>query len=268
MGTSVPSRKSLFAAMLMLVVTASSCGWLDSLSARNELNQGVAAYTSKKYDEAIEHFQESIEKDPDLVRSYLYLAIAYRAQYIPQGTSPANMDRARNAITTFEQVIDKATDPVDQTTAMANLSGLYSGMGDYDMAKEWYRKRLEGEPDNPGPMYGIATIDWQRAYDETGMTGESVEFLSEERSAEINQLVDEGIASLKKALELDPEYVDAMQYLNLLYREKAKLTAEEEEKRTWEREADKLALQALELKREQQEADEEARRQLLAGDEE
>jgi tetratricopeptide (TPR) repeat protein len=178
------------------------------------------------------------------------------------------MERARNAITTFEQVIDKATDPVDQTTAMANLSGLYSGMGDYDRAKEWYRKRLELEPDNPVPMYGIATIDWQLAYDETGMTGESVEFLSEERSAEINQLVDEGIASLKKALELDPEYVDAMQYLNLLYREKAKLTAEEEEKRTWEREADKLALQALELKREQQAAEEEARRQLLAGEEE
>jgi tetratricopeptide (TPR) repeat protein len=141
-------------------------------------------------------------------------------------------------------------------------------MGEYDLAKEWYRQRLELEPTNPVPMYGIATIDWQLAYDETGMTGESVEFLSEERSAEINQLVDEGIASLKKALELDPEYVDAMQYLNLLYREKAKLTAEEEEKRTWEREADKLALQALELKRKQQEAEEEARRQLLAGEEE
>ena len=107
MGTSVPSRKSLFAAMLMLVVTASSCGWLDSLSARNELNQGVTAYTSKKYDEAIEHFQESIEKDPDLVRSYLYLAIAYRAQYIPQGTNPENMDRARKAIATFEEVINR-----------------------------------------------------------------------------------------------------------------------------------------------------------------
>ena len=117
-------------------------------------------------------------------------------------------------------------------------------------------------------MYGIATIDWQLAYDETGMTGESVEFLSEERRAEINQLVDEGIASLKEALEIDPEYVDAMQYLNLLYREKAKLTAEEEEKRTWEREADQLALRALELKREQQDAEAEDHRRLLAGEEE
>ncbi len=268
MGTNVPGRKSLFAALLVLVLTASSCGWIDDLSARNELNQGVTAYTSKKYDEAIEHFQESIEKDPDLVRSYLYLAIAYRAQYIPQGTSPDNMNRARNAIATFEEVIERATDPVDQTTAMANLAGIYNGMGDYEMAKEWYRKRLELEPNNPVPMYGIATIDWQLAYDETGMTGESVEFLSDERSAEINELVDEGIASLKQALEIDPEYVDAMQYLNLLYREKAKLTAEEEEKRTWEREADQLALQALELKREQEAREEEARRRVMAGEEE
>ena len=59
-----------------------------------------------------------------------------------------------------------------------------------------------------------------------------------------------------------------MQYLNLLYREKAKLTTEEEEKRTWEREADQLALRSLELKREQQDAEAEARRRLLAGEEE
>ena len=80
--------------------------------------------------------------------------------------------------------------------------------------------------------------------------------------------MDEGIASLKEALEIDPEYVDAMQYLNLLYSEKAKLTNEEEEKRTWEREADQLALRALELKREQQDAEAEDRRRLLAGEEE
>ena len=47
-----------------------------------------------------------------------------------------------------------------------------------------------------------------------------------------------------------------------------KLTADEEEKRNWEREADKLALQALELKREQEEAEAEARRQVMLGEEE
>ncbi len=74
--------------------------------------------------------------------------------------------------------------------------------------------------------------------------------------------MDEGIDSLKKALELDPEYVDAMQYLNLLYREKAKLELDEEAKRDWEREADRLALDALDLKRKLEAEAEEARRQV------
>ena len=268
MGMNFLRRKTTFAAMLLLILTASNCGWLDQLSARNQLNRGVQAYTSKKYDEAIEHFEQSIEKDPNLTRSYLYLATAYRAQYVPQGTSPENMERATNAIKTFEEVLRRSPTDEDRATAMANLAGIYNGMGDYDAAKEWYLKRLEFEPDNPVPKYGIATIDWQLSYDETGMTGESVEFLDEERKEEINQLVSEGIENLKRALELDPEYVDAMQYLNLMYREKAKLVQDEEERRNWEREADQLALQALELKRAQEAAEAEARRRVTGGQEE
>ena len=80
--------------------------------------------------------------------------------------------------------------------------------------------------------------------------GEQVqETEGQQRLREVSSLVDEGIDYLKQALALRPDYVDAMQYLNLLYREKAKLTQDEEEKRGWEGEADKLALSALELKR-------------------
>lgn len=268
MGMHLPRRTVVLVAMLVLSLTASNCGWWDGLSARNELNKGVKAYTGKQYNEAIEHFELSIEKDPELTRSYLYLAIAYRAQYVPQGTSPENMEKANKAIATFEEVLQRDPSAGDQATAMANLAGLYTGMGEFDKAREWYGRRMESEPDNPEPLYGIATIVWQISYDETGMTGESVEFLDEERRVEIDQLVSEGIENLKKALELDPEYVDAMQYLNLLYREKAKLEQDEEAQRDWEREADKLALQALELKREQEAEDAEARRSVTGGQEE
>ena len=50
-----------------------------------------------------------------------------------------------------------------------------------------------------------------------------------------------------------------------MYREKAKLTEEAEEKANWEQEADGLALQALELKRKQQ-AEEEAARKTMGGE--
>ncbi|MDA2938858.1 tetratricopeptide repeat protein [Acidobacteria bacterium AH-259-A15] len=257
------------AAVLVLLLVSSNCAFIRELVARDHLNKGVRDYTSKRYNEAIEHFEQAVEADPELIVGYLYMAISYRAQYIPQATSAENLEKAQKAIETFEEVLEKA--PADDTehkpTAMANLAGIYSQMGDYDKAKEWYRKRLEAEPNNPEPMYGIGTIDWQLSYDETGMTGENIEYLSEEEKEEINQLVDEGVEALKRALEIDPGYVDAMQYLNLLYREKAKLAEEEERKREWELQADRLALQALELKRKQEREAEEARRRLMAGTE-
>src|ERR1700735_1670076 len=38
-------------------------------------------------------------------------------------------------------------------------------------------------------------------------------------------IVDEGVADLQKAMELRPDYDDAMAYLNLLYRQKADMEA-------------------------------------------
>ena len=261
------SRLCAVVAVLTVGLVASGCSVIDQLAARDELNQGVGAYTNKKFNVAISHFEEAVARDPELTRAYLYMAIAYRAQYIPQGTSADNVTFANKAIENFEAVLDKADlgsedGLVDRATSMANLAGLYSGMGEYDRAKEWYTNRIEVEPDNPEPLYGIATINWQLSYDDTGMNGESVEFLDPERVASINLLVDEGIDNLKKALELNPEYVDAMQYLNLLYREKAKLETDEGAKGKWELEADRLALDALDLKRKKEEEDAEARRRV------
>ena len=204
--------------------------------------------------------------DSGIIEGYLYLAAAQRAQFIPKGTSPENLKRAQDSISTFEEVLKRSSDVTHQSTAMANLAGIYSGMGDNDEAKSWYRKRISIEPENPEPLYGIATLNWQISYDETGMTGEDIEMLEEERKQEIGDLVDEGIVALKEALEINPEYADAMQYLNLMYREKAKLTEDEDEKVSWEREADGLALQSLELTRKQQAEDEESRKRLGGGE--
>lgn len=261
------SRKKycVFIVLLVLVVMVSGCNMLDRLKARDHLNKGVSAYTSKDYDEAIVQFQQAIEMDSEIIEGYLYLAAAQRAQFIPQGTSSENLRRAQDSIGTFEEVLKRTSNVTHQSTAMANLAGIYSGMGDNDEAKSWYRKRISIEPKNPEPLYGIATLNWQISYDETGMDGEDAEMLEEERKLEIDGLVDEGIAVLKEALEIDPEYADAMQYLNLMYREKSKLTEEAEEKANWEREADGLALQALELKRKQQ-AEEEAARKTVGGE--
>lgn len=252
-------RILVFAAVSLAAVMLSGCTLIGRLKARDHLNKGVSAYELKKYDEATEHFQKSIELDPALIPAYLYLATTYRAQFIPGATSQENIGRARKAIATFEEALKQ--DPTN-ANAMANIAGIYQGLNEYDQAKEWYHKRAETESTNPEPLYGIGVINWQLSYDKTGMTGEAVDALSAEEKAEVNQLLDEGIDAMKQALEIKPDYTQAMEYLNLLYREKAKLTKDKAEKDNWLLQADKLALTALEQKKKQQEEAERARRTL------
>ncbi len=261
-------RRIAFAGTLLLLLPLlAGCARINSvmakLEARDHLNKGVAAYTSGKYDDASEHFQAAIELDPDFLQAYLYLATAYRAQWIPGLPTPENQQRAERAIRTFEKVLEKEPENIN---AMANIAGIYSGLDEHDKAKDWYRKRLEVQPDNPEPYYGIATINWQLAHEETGNEGENAPNLEDERRAEVQQLVDAGVQALEKALELNPDYFDAMQYLNLLFRERAYLATEEEEKREWQKKADQLALQAIEVQR-RIEAEEERRKRSFGGGE-
>ncbi len=70
---------------------------------------------------------------------------------------------------------------------------------------EWMaaRNKLGMKPDEPGPLKDKK--------------------LRNELREKYWQMIEDGIANLRKALEIDPEYDDAMAYLNLLYRERADL---------------------------------------------
>lgn len=250
-------------ALFLLLLSSASCGFLDKLRARDHLNSGVQAYTAKRYDEAVEEFRAAIENDPELLDAYLYLATTFRAQFVPLAVSPENLRKGQEAIATFEQVLE--LDP-GNATAMANIADIYRNMNEPDRAKDWYRNLMEVQEDKSEALYGIASIDYNLADEKTGKDGENVENLTEEELAEVNRQVDEGIDSLRQALEIRPSYTDAMEYLNLLYREKAELAQDEEEQDRWVREADKLALQALEEKRRLQREEERKRREIFTGE--
>ena len=256
---------SILLVLVALIVGLSGCQLMDKLGARDHLNKGVKAYSAKRYDEAIEEFKIAIELDPELKDGLLYLATTYRAQFVPFVSTPENRRKGQEAIATFEKVLE--LDPISYN-AMANIADTYRNMNDPDNAKLWYRKIGGFEDHKAEAFYGIGVIDYNLADEKTGADGENIENLTEEELAEVNNLVEEAIDSLKQSLEVDPEYTDAMEYLNLLYREKAELSEEEEEKTNWLKEADRLALTALKKKREQQRAEEDVRKKVFTGEEE
>jgi tetratricopeptide (TPR) repeat protein len=220
---------ALVTAALMLF-SATGC---NKLRARDQLNKGVQAYKNTKYEEAIDHFQQAVSLDPTLINARLYLATAFAQQYIPGVDNADNTKFADQAIDQYKAVLERDPKSVNSVKGIAYL---YLQMKKFDKAKEYYRKATELDPHDPEPYYSVAVIDWTQTYqprmEERAKLGlkpdqslnpkdkdqkKACAELKEKNAANIQ----EGIDNLTKALQLRPDYDDAMAYMNLMYRERA-----------------------------------------------
>ena len=220
-------------AVLLAMFSAVGCA---KLRARDQLNKGVQSYKNGRYEEAIEHFKNAVQLDPSLVNARLYLATAYAQQYIPGADSQENNKYAEQAIEEFKNVLAANPPKEQQIHSLKGIASLYFNMKKMDLAKEYYQKVAALDPNDPEVYYSIAVIDWTQAYQprqearaKLGLKP-SDDIKDKKTCADLlkaisaNQaVVDDGIAKLQKALELRPDYDDAMAYLNLLYRERADL---------------------------------------------
>jgi Tfp pilus assembly protein PilF len=102
----------------VLSLVATGC---EKLKARDHLNKGVQAFKSAKYSQAVDHFKEAVQLDPEFPTARLYLATAYMSQYIPGADSPENQQNAQAAEQEFLKVLE--TDPKN-TVAISSLASL------------------------------------------------------------------------------------------------------------------------------------------------
>jgi tetratricopeptide (TPR) repeat protein len=213
--------------LAMLVFGAAA----QSVSGDGELVLGVQAYKQAKYEEAIQHFEKAVEQDPANVKARLYLATAYAQQYIPGAETSDNIEMAQRAIAQYKQVID--FDPSKASlTAVKGIAYLDLQMKKFDEAKDYYRRATDLDPEDPESFYSIGVIDWTLSYvsrqDERaklGLRPDDSLTKNKEACARLRAknwtAIDDGIENLSKALQLRPDYDDAMAYMNLMYRERA-----------------------------------------------
>jgi Tfp pilus assembly protein PilF len=214
----------------------------DKLKSRDDINQGIAAFKNAKYPVAIEKFKEAIALDPENPSARLYLATSYMQQWIPGADSPENVENARRAQEEFNKVLEK--DPKD-ITALASLASIaYNSASSlppdkkiekFDEAAKWQKRVAEVDPKNKDAYYWLGVIAWAKWYPALMTARANLRMraedpgpikdkkVKEELRAQYLPMVDDGIANLNKALEIDKEYEDAMSYLNLLIRERADL---------------------------------------------
>src|SRR5579859_3920354 len=118
-----------------MVLSMSGC---NRLQARDQLNKGVEAYKSARYEEAIGHFQKATELDPSLPMAKSYLATALAQNVVPGLTTPDNLKNAQQAISIFQQVLDKEPNDVN---SLKQIAGIYFSIKKFNEAKD-YQKRV------------------------------------------------------------------------------------------------------------------------------
>ena len=214
--------------MAGMVLAVSGC---KRLAARDQLNKGVEAYKSTKYEVAIGHFQKATELDPSLPMAKTYLATAIAQSVVPGLDTPENTKSAQQAINIFEEVLAK--DPTD-VNSLKQVAGIYFSIKKLDDAKAWQKKVLAVDPKDPEAAYWIGMIDFTEAHqnilkvlgpagitDDGAGNAKAPKKVMDPIKTENGPLVEEGLQYLNQAVANRANYDDAMAYLNLLYRRKA-----------------------------------------------
>jgi tetratricopeptide (TPR) repeat protein len=200
------------------------------IEARTELNKGVAAFRAANYEAATLHFSNAVRLDPEIKVGHLFLAATYAQQYVPGVGTDANVDFANHAMEQYAAVLQRDSTNV---TAIKGIAFLQMQLKHLSEAKEGYRKAATLDPEDPETFYSAGVVDWRMVSpdmeaEKTRLKLDSVEKIV--RSPRCNELrskgfanIEDGMAMLKKAIALQPDYADAMTYMNLLYRLRAGL---------------------------------------------
>ena len=226
------ARIPVTAALLALLLgSVTGC---NRLKARDQLTKGVQAFKNAQYEEAVNHFQNSIALDPNYEDAKLYLATAYSYQVVPNLNTPENVAIAEKALKGFNEVL--ARDPND-LTALKQVASINRNINRLDAAKEYEKKVIALAPNDPEAYYTIGVIDWTTEHFKNTVPILAADGLTDDGQGNVKKskaacqklkdantdLVNEAFQYLNKAIELNPTYDDAMQYLQLTYRSKANL---------------------------------------------
>jgi tetratricopeptide (TPR) repeat protein len=224
--------------LFLLILLASSTEVVLAQTYAGELNAGVQAYKESHYADAMDHFRRATELDPSKTVAHLYLATTYVSQYIPAVNTKENRAFADGAIEQYQMILNSDANTDQKINSTKGIAYLYLNMKEWDFAKQYYQKASSLDGNDPEPYYSIGVIDWTRCYQPRMEArarlnispGENLDVTKPEQKRICDELrvknqsaIEEGMDNLNKAIQLRPDYDDAMAYMNLLYREKADL---------------------------------------------
>jgi tetratricopeptide (TPR) repeat protein len=244
------SRPWLAIPLIAAIVIGPGC---DGFKVRILNKKANELYAAQKYEEAIVQYDELLKIDPKNWNGNYLKSVSYLALYHPGSELPKDKVYAEKGLESFEKTLElTAPSPEDREKtekyylsfldstgdkdkaiaylekqlatrpndlALINqIATLYQKKGDFTKALDYFEKRANMDSTNKETWYTLGVNCWARSYHGTKDRNISQE--------EREQVIDRGIAAFDKALAIDPNYFDALSYINLIYREKSQaLTA-------------------------------------------
>ena len=231
--------------MIALCAFAALAQDSDLTGARDAMGRGVHLLQRGNYPQAAKAFEAATRLAPTNLEAKLYLGICYMAQFRTGSADPGNLEFAHKAETQFLAILQ--AEPADDTALqyMANLQWeRATGIADpaekqkqIERARGWFEELEKEVPRNKDAPFMLAVMAWQEAHADwleartrAGMNTDEAGPLKDAAAraalaAKCGPLWDEAIAQLNHALEVDPDYDNAMGYMNLVLRDRADTAA-------------------------------------------
>jgi tetratricopeptide (TPR) repeat protein len=138
-----------------------------------------------------------------------------------------------------EQMLLRAKEarPGDPAVYM-QLAGYYNRQAQFDKTIDALEQRAQKEPNNPEAFYTISTYYWDKAYKDPSVT-----------DADKRIYVQKGLEAVDRALQIKPDYAEALIFKGLLLRLQANLEKDPGKQQALIKQADGLRDKAQELRK-------------------
>jgi tetratricopeptide (TPR) repeat protein len=206
---------------------STSADTADKKLGKLSLDYLVAAYGPDKLNDpskAEPVLQKMIQAEPGEPTAYFQLAKLYEDAGV--------YDAAEKMYLAGKDAKPAAADGYMQ------VAGYYNRQGQFDKTIDALEQRAQREPNNPEAFYTISTFYWDKAFRDARL-----------KEGEKKQFVLKGIEAVDHAIQIKPDYAEALVYKGLLLRLEANLEKDPAKQKELLQEADKLRDKANELRK-------------------
>ncbi len=269
----------MLAMISSLAILGSGCEYARKVIAKDKVNQGAIKYNQGNTKEAQEFFKDATETDPTYPITWLYYGATLVKDYKVELDDARKKEIATKALEVYNKALSLANgNCVIIDNALSYIASIHDDMSNFE---EW-RKTMEDRATNActkkegksQSFYAISVKYWQCSYDQTTRYQDKIlgikdpfhyrnmdypAALEDKRRAEA--CVTRGLENIEKAMQIDPEYVDAMAYKSLLYYERLKMTKDESMRKKLEQDAVRISNEGIAMQKRREAAAAQQREQ-------